>query len=208
MPRRSRPWAIICPPSTFVFMAVMTFHGDSLAYDPLQSQLSFAFAGRSWFDATSYQKSTTTWSSGSTTEGWHRKSRNILRMKAEREASTHQVESAVAPARPTPFVSRRLGSFEKMLTQTRDGFGPAEEGVRTLLTPHVWVRESNVLQVNHYGYLISLVEQIGNAVWCPNSSKCACIVSRPHAGLAAVDNVNNNAPMVVQRCIGKLPPFT
>ncbi|CAM9221399.1 unnamed protein product [Choristocarpus tenellus] len=38
-----------------------------------------------------------------------------------------------------PFPSRKLGSFEKMLTQTRDGRGPAEEGVRTLMTPHAWV---------------------------------------------------------------------
>lgn len=45
-------------------------------------------------------------------------------------------QSGVAPP---PFSSRKLGSFEKMLTQTRDGVGPAEEGVRTLLTPHVWV---------------------------------------------------------------------
>lgn len=47
--------------------------------------------------------------------------------------------SAAASAVAKPFVSRKLGSFEKMLTQTRDGAGPAEDGVRTLLTPHVWV---------------------------------------------------------------------
>lgn len=46
---------------------------------------------------------------------------------------------ASSSERPAPFASRKLGSFEKMLTQTRDGVGPAEEGVRTLLTPHVWV---------------------------------------------------------------------
>lgn len=47
--------------------------------------------------------------------------------------------TAAGTAVPKPFVSRKLGSFEKMLTQTRDGVGPAEEGVRILLTPHVWV---------------------------------------------------------------------
>ncbi|CAN0265394.1 unnamed protein product [Ectocarpus sp. 6 AP-2014] len=46
--------------------------------------------------------------------------------------------SAAASAVAKPFVSRKLGSFEKMLTQTRDGAGPAEDGVRTLTTPHVW----------------------------------------------------------------------
>lgn len=40
---------------------------------------------------------------------------------------------------PRKFTTRKLGSFEKMLTQTRDGIGPAEDGIRTLLTPHVWV---------------------------------------------------------------------
>lgn len=47
--------------------------------------------------------------------------------------------SAAGTAVAKPFVTRKLGSFEKMLTQTRDGVGPAEEGIRTLLTPHVWV---------------------------------------------------------------------
>lgn len=164
MPRRRRPWSIICPPPTFVYLIVMTFYGDSLAHDPLQNQLSFGFVQRSLFEATSYQKSVLAWSSGSMTEAWNPKPRKVFRMKAEGEAW-----SAVAPAKPIPFVSRRLGSFEKMLTQTRDGFGPAEDGVRTLLTPHVWVRESNVLEVNHYGNLISLVEHIRTAVCCPNS---------------------------------------
>lgn len=47
--------------------------------------------------------------------------------------------SAAGTAVAQPFETRKLGSFEKMLTQTRDGVGPAEEGLRTLLTPHVWV---------------------------------------------------------------------
>lgn len=47
--------------------------------------------------------------------------------------------AAAGTAVAKPFVSRKLGSFEKMLTQTRDGVGPSEEGIRTLLTPHVWV---------------------------------------------------------------------
>ncbi|CAN0498777.1 unnamed protein product, partial [Ectocarpus sp. 12 AP-2014] len=38
--------------------------------------------------------------------------------------------SAAASAVAKPFGSRKLGSFEKMLTQTRDGAGPAEDGVR------------------------------------------------------------------------------
>ncbi|CAN0578757.1 unnamed protein product, partial [Ectocarpus sp. 12 AP-2014] len=46
--------------------------------------------------------------------------------------------SAGASAVAKPFVSRKLGSFEKMLTKTRDGAGPAEDGVRILTTPHVW----------------------------------------------------------------------
>ncbi|CAN0158226.1 unnamed protein product, partial [Scytosiphon promiscuus] len=53
-------------------------------------------------------------------------------------AAALAARSASASAVAKPFVSRKLGSFEKMLTQTRDGVGPAEEGVRTLLTPHVW----------------------------------------------------------------------
>lgn len=57
--------------------------------------------------------------------------------------------SAAGTAVAKPFVTRKLGSFEKMLTQTRDGVGPAEAGVRTLLTPHVWV--SNFGQPNVLG---------------------------------------------------------
>ncbi|CAM9964573.1 unnamed protein product, partial [Hapterophycus canaliculatus] len=53
-------------------------------------------------------------------------------------AAALAARSASASAVAKPFVSRKLGSFEKMLTQTRDGVGPAEEGIRTLLTPHVW----------------------------------------------------------------------
>eukprot|EP00903_Cladosiphon_okamuranus_P009123 g8716.t1 len=65
-------------------------------------------------------------------------------MVAQREtqlpefASKLAASSAAGTAVAKPFISRKLGSFEKMLTQTRDGFGPAEEGIRTLLTPHVW----------------------------------------------------------------------
>lgn len=59
----------------------------------------------------------------------------------EESAAALAAASAASTAVAKPFVSRKLGSFEKMLTQTRDGAGPAEEGVRTLLTPHVWVSE-------------------------------------------------------------------
>ena len=58
----------------------------------------------------------------------------------ESAAAALAAASAAGTAVSKPFVSRKLGSFEKMLTQTRDEAGPAEEGVRTLLTPHVWVR--------------------------------------------------------------------
>lgn len=60
-----------------------------------------------------------------------------VRMVAPEVREGNRVQEA--GVRPPPFQSRKLGSFEKMLTQTRDGIGPAEEGVRTLLTPHVWV---------------------------------------------------------------------
>lgn len=57
----------------------------------------------------------------------------------EESAAALEAASAAGTAVAKPFASRKLGSFEKMLTQTRDGAGPAEEGIRTLLTPHVWV---------------------------------------------------------------------
>ncbi|CAM9907347.1 unnamed protein product, partial [Ectocarpus fasciculatus] len=53
-------------------------------------------------------------------------------------ANALAARSAAASAIAKPFVSRKLGSFEKMLTQTQDGAGPAEDGIRTLTTPHVW----------------------------------------------------------------------
>lgn len=58
----------------------------------------------------------------------------MVAQEVGRQAKTEQ-----SRVTPPPFSWRKLGSFEKMLTQTRDGVGPAEEGVRTLLTPHVWV---------------------------------------------------------------------
>lgn len=80
-------------------------------------------------------------------DGWRRRPRadETLRMVAQQEtqlpefAAKLAAGAAAGTAVAKPFVSRKLGSFEKMLTQTRDGVGPAEEGVRTLLTPHVWV---------------------------------------------------------------------
>lgn len=59
-----------------------------------------------------------------------------LRMVAQEVEQ--QGKTGQSQVTPPPFSWRKLGSFEKMLTQTRDGIGPAEEGVRTLLTPHVW----------------------------------------------------------------------
>lgn len=59
-----------------------------------------------------------------------------LHMVANEVNSAAKKNSGV---KPPQFTTRKLGSFEKMLTQTRDGIGPAEDGTRTLLTPHVWV---------------------------------------------------------------------
>lgn len=67
---------------------------------------------------------------------WHRSALNgDVCMMATGEQAAEKAE-----VRPPTGAWRKLGSFEKMLTQTRDGHGPAEEGERTLLTPHVWVR--------------------------------------------------------------------
>lgn len=69
-------------------------------------------------------------------------SASLWRMVAQEVESVDQSRGGVI--RPPPFATRKLGSFEKMLTQTRDGVGPAEDGVRTLLTPHVWVSKSTL----------------------------------------------------------------
>ena len=85
---------------------------------------------------------------GAVGDCWRRPPRTdeTLRMVAQQQetqlpefAAKLAAGSADGTCVAKPFVSRKLGSFEKMLTQTRDGVGPAEDGIRTLLTPHVWV---------------------------------------------------------------------
>ena len=89
-------------------------------------------------------------SHSSVANAWRRRrsSREMLRLgmiQSTDVAPGEPLAGASSHERPAPFVSRKLGSFEKMLTQTRDGIGPAEEGVRTLLTPHVWVSRACLL---------------------------------------------------------------
>lgn len=130
MPRRCRPW--ISPPrlasSTSIVTAAALLavsYRSTLAFVPLQFPVqSSCWRPPVWL--TSGNGATDT-------------SRVVVQMVAQDVAPID-----VAGARtgsPPPFRTRKLGSFEKMLTQTRDGVGPAEEGVRTLLTPHVWVRD-------------------------------------------------------------------
>ena len=140
MPRRSRPWVTVRRPPALVFVWIITSRASSVGFIPLQCpRLPAASVGR-WLQATPCHEGVSTGSLGSAAEVWLRRRRRSLLMESEREGVAIHLEGGpVAPARPTPFVGRKLGSFEKMLTQTRDGHGPAEKGIRTLLTPHVWV---------------------------------------------------------------------
>ena len=149
MPRRLRPWATTRPTimlaataAAATATAFMITCGSSVAFVQLQIRPSSLTANkpgsRSWVKA----RSDTSWYSAANAS-WRRSTRETLRLEIQRTevapASEEPLAGASSSERPAPFISRKLGSFEKMLTQTRDGVGPAEEGVRTLLTPHVWV---------------------------------------------------------------------
>lgn len=132
MPRRCRPW--ISPPrlssSTCVVTAAALLAAScrsTLAFVPIQFTLqSSCWRAPAWLTS----------GNGATDTA----RRVVVQMVAQDVVPTEYVVGA-RTGNPPPFRTRKLGSFEKMLTQTKDGVGPAEEGVRTLLTPHVWVRD-------------------------------------------------------------------
>lgn len=144
MPRRSRPCCIAARPLPgAVFFLIIA--GISTAF----VQIKHCRSGAPSSSATSAAWSTADnqgWNHRGigAADGWRRRPRadQILRMVAQQEtpsAAKLAAGAAAGTAVAKPFMSRKLGSFEKMLTQTRDGVGPAEEGIRNLLTPHVWV---------------------------------------------------------------------
>lgn len=148
MPRRTRPW---CNSGALVFLMSA---GTSTAFFQVKHGGSGAAVGAGAWSVTSAACTADSrdWNDRGTRAVDSRRRRRfladrMLRMVAQQQQETQLPENAAklaagaaaGTAAAKPFVSRQLGSFEKMLTQTRDGVGPAEEGVRTLLTPHVWV---------------------------------------------------------------------
>ena len=157
MPRRSRPWCTIVPGAAAVFLMIA---GTSTSFVQIKHSRSRGSCSRS-LSATSAARPTAEslgfHGRGPSAVGWWRRPRadETLRMVAQQETQLPELaaklaaSTAAGTAVAKPFVSRKLGSFEKMLTQTRDGVGPAEEGIRTLLTPHVWVSVRSPTSVSH-----------------------------------------------------------
>ena len=143
MPRRLRTWTTTSP--TIIVAAAGTAFmitcPRSVAFVQLQSRPSSLAAHQPGSRSRVTSRSDTR--SHNIASTWRRLSRETSRLGIQRTevapGSEEPLARASSSGRPAPFVSRKLGSFEKMLTQTRDGVGPAEEGIRTLLTPHVWV---------------------------------------------------------------------
>lgn len=160
MPRRSRPWCSTARlrPSILVSVArgaagiFMIGTRISTAFVHIQhSSHTPSFARTSVWPTLDGQRSTSSRGhcGGAVSARRRRSDVAVLLRMAFQQQETEEVvgeyaallaeDSAAGTAVAKPFVTRKLGSFEKMLTQTRDGVGPAEEGIRTLLTPHVWV---------------------------------------------------------------------
>lgn len=142
MPRRCCPWTAARPTMAVAAAAALTIIcKGSVAFVQLKCRPHLStpesLRPRSWQQG----RHQTTWRG--VPDVCRRRSREALRLcLTETQIALEDSLSGAGPTRPEPFVSRKLGSFEKMLTQTRDGVGPAEEGVRTLLTPHVWVSDT------------------------------------------------------------------
>lgn len=135
MPRRCRPW--VSPHNLATSASVVT--AAAMLAASYRSTAAFAFVPLQSPLQSSCSRTTAWLARGNSAAGSSR--RVVVQMVAQDVVPTEYVVGAPS-GRPPPFQTRKLGSFEKMLTQTRDGVGPAEEGVRTLLTPHVWVREA------------------------------------------------------------------
>lgn len=146
MPRRNRPWCTTrhaLTAATAVVSLSMKSEGEicSTAYVPALQLGPVQTSPHALSGLSAWLRSARGQSRCGTADVHRRRTSQSVRMCTQGEIVKTNL-SGGGVGKPPPFVSRKLGSFEKMLTQTRDGAGPAEAGVRTLLTPHVWVSAS------------------------------------------------------------------